>query len=120
MISKEDHPTVFTEVCLLNDGEVSGQNIGLPWVDQPDGGVQERVRHMLVEDPVEVIKLAEHCPVSCGRTWGLCVNSLMQKMMFKKRKKKTKDPTKVLNSALSLLAAARPKAMKRYGAATTC
>lgn len=62
MISKDNHPTVFTEVCLLDDGRVSGQNLAMPWVDQLDGGMQERVLHMLVKDPVEVIMLAEHGP----------------------------------------------------------
>lgn len=59
----ESHLAVFTEAGLedmLDDGRVGGVELAVPRVHQPAGGMRQRVTHMLVEQPVEVVELPEH------------------------------------------------------------
>lgn len=59
----ENHLAVFTGAGLedmLDDDRVGGVELAVPRVHKPAGGMRQRVIHMLIEQPVEVVELPEH------------------------------------------------------------
>ena len=61
----DNHLTVFTEVGLekmLDDSGVRGEDLTVPGIDQPAGGMQKRIWHLFVKELVKVLELTKHSP----------------------------------------------------------
>jgi hypothetical protein len=67
MASMENHLYVFTEAALqdmldwLLDQRLRS-HCAVPREDQPAGAMGERIPHMIIEEPVQILKHPEHGP----------------------------------------------------------